>query len=83
MKAKKGSGCIEVLGCFRDEESDRPGILMENTGGQDLLSYLDETEVDENDRLRIFLLIVEALEQMHALGFVHGNLKASNVILNL
>lgn len=64
------------------ETTDAPVvIIMEKFHGQTLNKTIGEYSIDMLELLDIFLAVAFALKKIHALGFVHGDVKEDNVNL--
>ena len=58
-----------------------PGLLMEHVDGLRLDSWIRARAPDLQTSLRLFCGILSAMEQVHALGYVHRDLKSGNVLV--
>lgn len=56
-------------------------IAMELVEGVSLTNWLREVHPSSDQLLRVFLQLCDALEHVHAGGYVHRDLKASNVLV--
>jgi serine/threonine protein kinase len=60
-----------------------PYLAMEYVvGARDLLTYADEERLDRDQRLRLVLEVSDAIAHAHALGVLHRDLKASNLLVD-
>jgi serine/threonine protein kinase len=58
-----------------------PGLLMEYVAGPDLEAWIHGNKPDLQSASQMFCGILSAMEQAHALGYVHRDLKPTNVLL--
>ena len=63
------------------EDGDQLFLVMELLEGQPLSEKLQAGSVSPHDAISVLLLVLEALEALHAGGIVHRDLKPSNVFM--
>ena len=61
--------------------SGRPYFVMEYVDGAPITHYCDNNNLTLNERLRLFLLVCEAVQHAHQKGIIHRDLKPSNIIV--
>jgi eukaryotic-like serine/threonine-protein kinase len=59
----------------------RPWLALEYVDGADLRAYCDASQLDINERLRLFLTVCAAVSHAHAHLIVHRDLKPSNLLV--
>lgn len=64
-----------------EEDDDSQSIVMELVHGQTLKQLLATRTPSEADALAIVKQIAQAMEQAHAAGLTHGDLKPSNIMV--
>ena len=69
--------CVEILSF----KSNPFRIIMEYCEGGDLRKILNEYKVHDRDKIVIISQILTAIEKIHSYGFIHGDLKCSNIFL--
>lgn len=57
-----------------------PAIVMEYVDGRNLREYLSEQPSSEN-KMRVFLQILDAVEYIHKVGLTHNDLKPENILI--
>jgi serine/threonine protein kinase len=62
-------------------ETGRPYFVMEYVPGVPITTYCDKHRLAVNDRLRLFILVCEAVQHAHQKGIIHRDLKPSNVLV--
>ena len=77
MKTANLDCCVEILGF----EKKPFKIVMEYCEGGDLRNLLDHYRLPLIDKLYIITRILIAIERIHNLGVIHGDLKCSNILL--
>ena len=77
IKAAKLDCCVEILGF----KSNPFRIIMEYCEGGDLRKILNENEVPVLDKVTMISQILIAIGRIHAVGFIHGDLKCENIFL--
>ena len=65
-----------------DSMGVRPYLAMEFVEGRDLAAYAESPEAGEDERLRIFEDLCDAIHFVHEQGIIHRDLKPSNVIVD-
>jgi len=64
-----------------EQEGDKVFIVMELIEGESLTNMLARGPMDPREAVRIIRQVAEALEEAHAKGIVHRDIKPDNVIL--
>lgn len=62
-------------------ESGQPYLAMEYVEGAALLHHCDERRLTINERLRLFLQVLDAVQFAHAQLIIHRDLKPSNILV--
>jgi eukaryotic-like serine/threonine-protein kinase len=62
-------------------EADQPYLVLEFIEGAQIDHYCDAHELSVDDRLRLFLYVLAAVEHAHAHLIVHRDIKPSNVLV--
>ncbi|CAK0852428.1 unnamed protein product [Prorocentrum cordatum] len=65
------------------ETRDKYYIVMERVKGMDLFEHLKQGQIRQEDARQILFQMLQALEEMHACGRIHKDLKLENVVVNL
>lgn len=63
-------------------ESGFPYVVMELIEGRDLLTYARDLQLDIEQRLQLFLTVLQGVECAHQNLVIHRDLKPSNIIIN-
>lgn len=58
-----------------------PFIAMELVEGKILRNFVAETQLQVEDRLRLFVAICEAIEHAHQKGVIHRDIKPENILV--
>ena len=61
--------------------SGRPFFVMELVRGQPITRYCDDRQLPLRDRLRLFVLVCDAIQHAHRKGIIHRDIKPSNVLV--
>ena len=62
-------------------ESGRPYFAMELVHGHPITRYCDERQLTTEQRLRLFVLVCEAIQHAHEKGVIHRDIKPSNILI--
>jgi len=62
--------------------SGRPFFVMELVDGERITSFCDRKKLTLRDRLRLFILICEAIQHAHQKGVIHRDIKPSNILVH-
>lgn len=62
-------------------ETGRPYFVMELVKGVPITKYCDETHTSIEERLRLFILVCQAIQHAHQKGIIHRDIKPSNVLV--
>ncbi|MDH4048040.1 MAG: serine/threonine protein kinase [Gammaproteobacteria bacterium] len=63
------------------DESDRPYLILEFVDGESIDRYCNSRSLAIEDRIRIFINVLEAVAHAHARLIVHSDIKPSNVLV--
>ncbi|TET31893.1 MAG: hypothetical protein E3J72_21095 [Planctomycetota bacterium] len=75
-----GPNVVETIGL--DPEADPPYLIMEYVPGEDLAELLKrEGRLEPEKAVHIMLQIVSVLEQAHARGIIHRDIKPGNILI--
>ncbi|MHC5005761.1 MAG: serine/threonine protein kinase [Planctomycetota bacterium] len=64
-------------------ESGRPYFAMEHVPGVPISEYCDRHRLSIKQRLRLFLLVCDAVQHAHQKGIIHRDVKPSNVLVKM
>jgi serine/threonine-protein kinase len=62
-------------------EDDCPFLIMEYVDGKPIDDYCCNTHLLTNDRLRLFLIVCDAVEHAHENGVIHRDIKPANILV--
>ncbi len=85
MKAcekRQESGLCPVIGLLVDKKGRVSSTVMQRMEG-DLQNFIDSSPVlDYGERLGLMKAIASGIKELHGYGFIHKDLKASNILLS-
>jgi serine/threonine protein kinase len=64
-------------------ESGRPYFVMELVRGIKITEYCDQNQLPTLDRLKLFILVCQAIQHAHQKGVIHRDIKPSNILVTL
>jgi serine/threonine protein kinase/predicted negative regulator of RcsB-dependent stress response len=64
-------------------ETGRPYFVMELVRGIRITDYCDQSNLDTNQRLHLFIQICHAIQHAHHKGVIHRDIKPSNILVTL
>ena len=64
-------------------ESGRPYFVMELVRGVKITEYCDQNELDTGQRLKLFILVCQAIQHAHQKGVIHRDIKPSNILVTI
>jgi serine/threonine protein kinase/TolA-binding protein len=64
-------------------EAGRPYFVMELVRGMAITRYCDENRLPVEARLRLFIMVCQAVQHAHQKGVIHRDLKPSNILVTL
>jgi len=64
-------------------ETGRPFFVMELVRGIKITEYCDQNELDTTHRLRLFILVCQAVQHAHQKGVIHRDIKPSNILVTI
>jgi WD40 repeat protein len=62
-------------------ETGRLFFVMELVRGIRITDYCDENHLDSDQRLKLFILVCQAIQHAHQKGIIHRDIKPSNVLV--
>lgn len=62
-------------------EAGRPYFVMELVRGIPITKYCDENHLAVEERLKLFILVCQAIQHAHQKGIIHRDIKPSNILL--
>ena len=63
-------------------EAGLPYLVMDYIDGVDLMQYCRDRQLEQADRIRLFCLVCEAVQEAHRHLIVHRDLKPGNVLVD-
>lgn len=70
-----------ILDAGRDDDG-RPFCVMELVNGRPIDRYCEEERLATADRIRLFLVVCEAIQHAHQQGVIHLDLKPANILVD-
>ena len=64
-------------------DSGRPYFVMELVKGVPLTDFCDKNRLTIEERLRLFMLVCQAVQHAHQKGIIHRDIKPTNVLVTL
>src|SRR5687768_878779 len=64
-------------------EAGRPYFVMELVRGIKITEYCDQNQLPTGERLRLFILVCQAIQHAHQKGIIHRDIKPSNILVTL
>src|SRR5262245_46673423 len=64
-------------------DSGRPYFVMELVKGVPLTDFCDKNRLTIDERLRLFMLVCQAVQHAHQKGVIHRDIKPTNVLVTL
>jgi serine/threonine protein kinase/WD40 repeat protein len=64
-------------------ENGRPYFVMELVHGLKITDYCDQNQLPTRERLKLFILVCQAIQHAHQKGIIHRDIKPSNVLVTL
>jgi serine/threonine protein kinase len=76
----KHPGIVQILDAGLSDEG-HPWLVLEHVQGQHLNLYCQQNQLDNNDIVRLFVKLCDALGYVHLSGVFHMDLKPGNVLV--
>jgi serine/threonine protein kinase/Flp pilus assembly protein TadD len=64
-------------------ETGRPYFVMELVRGIRITDYCDQNSLSTEERLKLFIVVCQAIQHAHQKGIIHRDIKPSNVLVTL
>jgi eukaryotic-like serine/threonine-protein kinase len=64
-------------------EAGRSYFVMELVRGLPITDYCDENYLPTHERLKLFILVCQAIQHAHQKGIIHRDIKPSNILVTL
>ena len=64
-------------------DTGRPYFVMELVRGIKITEYCDQNQLPTRERLRLFILVCQAIQHAHQKGIIHRDIKPSNILVTL
>ena len=66
-----------------ETEHGRPFFVMELVRGTPITTFCDREGLDPKARLRLFILVCQAVQHAHQKGIIHRDLKPGNILISM
>src|SRR5262249_54830761 len=63
-------------------DTGRPYFVMELVRGVKITQFCDENKLSTAERLRVFVLVCQAIQHAHQKGVIHRDIKPSNILVS-
>jgi serine/threonine protein kinase/WD40 repeat protein len=64
-------------------DTGRPYFVMELVRGIKITEYCDQNQLPTQERLKLFILVCQAIQHAHQKGIIHRDIKPSNILVTL
>src|SRR4029434_7115235 len=64
-------------------DNGRPYFVMELVRGIKVTEYCDQKQLPTRERLKLFILVCQAIQHAHQKGIIHRDIKPSNILVTL
>ena len=64
-------------------ETGRPYFVMELVRGVKITEFCDENKLSTEERLKLFILVCQAIQHAHQKGVIHRDIKPSNILVTV
>jgi serine/threonine protein kinase/WD40 repeat protein len=64
-------------------DTGRPYFVMDLIRGVKITEYCDQTKASTEERLKLFVLVCQAVQHAHQKGVIHRDLKPSNILVTV
>src|SRR5262245_46714428 len=64
-------------------DTGRPYFVMELVRGIRITEYCDKNQLPTQERLKLFILVCQAIQHAHQKGIIHRDIKPSNILITL
>jgi WD40 repeat protein/serine/threonine protein kinase len=64
-------------------DNGRPYFVMELVRGIKITEYCDQNQLPTRERLKLFILVCQAVQHAHQKGVIHRDIKPSNILVTL
>jgi WD40 repeat protein/serine/threonine protein kinase len=64
-------------------DTGRPYFVMELVRGSKISEYCDKNALPTRERLKLFILVCQAIQHAHQKGIIHRDIKPSNILVTL
>ncbi len=78
-----GSADSEISNAKSQIQGGRPYFVMELVRGIKITEYCDQNQLSTRDRLKLFILVCQAIQHAHQKGIIHRDIKPSNILVTL